>query len=186
MARDPDALKIGKWAATGDVEDPEDGGIDWSIGWDISHSQPGGSLPKREHLNELHREVTALGVEVNVHGAGLEWDSSISYEHPALVTGSDALLYVSVRDSTNVDPVTDSGESHWKPLHTSLPNASATVLEVWPESHWPGFALRQADVFLVLYGMVVYAIRFNNQLLHRQSTLGKRRLGENRGFRPSF
>ena len=42
MARDPDALKIGKWAATGDVEDPEDGGIDRSIGWDISHSQPGG------------------------------------------------------------------------------------------------------------------------------------------------
>ena len=21
------------------------------------------------------------------------------------------------------------------------------VLEVWPESHWPGFALRKADVF---------------------------------------
>ena len=21
------------------------------------------------------------------------------------------------------------------------------ILEVWPESHWPGFALRQADVF---------------------------------------
>ena len=53
-------------------------------------------------------------MEINVHGAGLEWDSSISYEHPALVTGSDALLYVSVQDSTNVDPVTDSGESHWK------------------------------------------------------------------------
>ena len=65
-------------------------------------------------------------MEINVHGAGLEWDSSISYEHPALVTGSDALLYVSVQDSTNVDPVTDSGESHWKPLNTSPPNASAT------------------------------------------------------------
>ena len=38
----------------------------------------------------------------------------------------------------------------------------------------------------VLYGMVVHVIRFNNQLLHRQSTLRKRRLGENRGFRPSF
>ena len=63
---------------------------------------------------------------MNVHGAGLEWDSSISYEHPALVTGSGALLYVSVQDSTNVDPVTDSGESHWKPLNTSPPNASAT------------------------------------------------------------
>ena len=23
---------------------------------------------------------------------------------------------------------------------------SAFALEVWPESHWPGFALRQADV----------------------------------------
>ena len=126
MARDPDALKIGKWAATGDVEDPEDGGIDRSIGWDISHSQPGGSVPKREHFNELHREVTALGVEINVHGAGLEWDSSISYEHPALVTGSDARLYVSVQDSTNVDPVNDSDESHWRPLNTPPPNASAT------------------------------------------------------------
>ena len=124
MARDPDALKISKWAATGDVQDPEDGGIDRSIGWDISYSQPGGSLPKREHINELHREETALGVEINVHGAGLEWDSSISYEHPALATGSDALFYVSVQDSTNVDPVTDSGESHWKLLNTSPPNAS--------------------------------------------------------------
>ena len=100
-------------------------------------------MPKREHLNELedtggrwdrplywlgHQPPPggSLGVEINVHGAGLEWDSSISYEHPALVTGSDALLYVSVQDSTNVDPVTDSGESHWKPLNTSPPNASAT------------------------------------------------------------
>ena len=32
----------------------------------------------------------------------------------------------------------------------------------------------------VLYGMVVHAIRFKNPLLHRQSTLRKRRLGENR------
>ena len=32
----------------------------------------------------------------------------------------------------------------------------------------------------VLYGMVVYAMRFKNPLLHRQSTLRKRRLGENR------
>ena len=71
-------------------------------------------------------------------------------------------------------------------VFVSRNESSDRLLEVWPESHWPGFALRQADVFLVLYGMVVYAIRFNNQLLHRQSTLGKRRLGENRGFRPSF
>ena len=133
MARDPDALKISKWAASGDVEDPEDGGIDRDIGWDASHSQPGGSLPKREHINEILREVTALGVEQNVHGAGLEWDSSISYEHPAWVTGSDARLYGSVQDSTGVDPVGDDDKSHWRPLIDSdtgvivpPPNASAT------------------------------------------------------------
>ena len=66
MARDPDALKISKWAASGGVEDPEDGDIDRDIGWDASYSQPGGSLPKREHINEILREVTALGVEQNV------------------------------------------------------------------------------------------------------------------------
>ena len=27
------------------------------------------------------------------------------------------------------------------------PNKSVASLEVWPESHWPGFALREADVF---------------------------------------
>ena len=26
------------------------------------------------------------------------------------------------------------------------PKPVVVVLEVWPESHWPGFALRQADV----------------------------------------
>ena len=25
--------------------------------------------------------------------------------------------------------------------------AAVIALEVWPESHWPGFALREADVF---------------------------------------
>ncbi len=28
-----------------------------------------------------------------------------------------------------------------------LPATLALRLEVWPESHWPGFALREADVF---------------------------------------
>ena len=37
-----------------------------------------------------------------------------------------------------------------------------------------------------LYSMIVYEIRCENPLLHRQSTLRKRRLGENRGSRPHF
>ena len=52
--------------------------------------------------------------------------------------------------------------------------------------NWPGFALRPwgSRRNPVLYGMVVYAMSFKNPLLHRQSTLRKRRLGE--GFRPDF
>ncbi len=40
-------------------------------------------------------------------------------------------------------------------------------LEVWPESHWPGFALRQTRRIIVLCGMIVSVIQFNNPLLHR-------------------
>ena len=115
MARDTDALKLEKWAASGDVQDPEDGGVNRSTGWDATYSQPGGKLPKREHLNEILRELSAQGVELNTRGL-LDWDSSVSYVHPAFVVGSDARLYVSVRDNSNVDPTTDSGEDDWKPL----------------------------------------------------------------------
>ncbi len=40
------------------------------------------------------------------------------------------------------------GEGYWEFQVPSPgdPGAYYLVLEVWPESHWPGFALRQADV----------------------------------------
>ena len=112
MARDPDALLIEKWAATGDVQDPEATGIDRETGWDATYSQPGGPTLESAVLNELLRELTALGVEVNQHGL-LEWDSRVSYLHPAMVMGSDGRLYVSVYHSTGVDPVTDTTETGW-------------------------------------------------------------------------
>ena len=121
MARDADALKIQKWAATGDVQDPEDGGLLRSTGWDATYSQPGGNLPKREHINQLFRELSAQSVEVNVHGGGLEWDSSISYEHPAMVMGSDARPYVSVQNSVGADPTSDIINSHWALLESQGP-----------------------------------------------------------------
>ena len=125
MARDADALKIQKWAATGDVQDPEDGGLLRSTGWDATYSQPGGNLPKREHINQLFRELSAQGVEVKVHGAGLEWDSSISYEHPAMVMGSDARPYVSVQNSAGADPTSDIINSHWALLESQGPAGRA-------------------------------------------------------------
>ena len=49
-----------------------------------------------------------------------------------------------------------------------------------------GFHATPSRRIIVLCGMTVSVIRFKNPLLHRQSSLRKRRLGENRGFRPSF
>ena len=112
MARDADALKIEKWAATGDVQDPEDGGLSRSIGWDATFSQPGGPTLGRAVFNELVRELTALGMEANAHGL-LEWDESVSYVHPATVMDSDGRLYVSVYHSTGIDPVSDTAETAW-------------------------------------------------------------------------
>ena len=113
MARDPDALLIEKWAASGGVQDPEAAGIDRETGWDATYSQPGGPALERAVLNELIREISALGVDINQHGL-LEWHSSVSYLHPAMVMGSDGKLYVSVYHSTGVDPVSDTGNTAWE------------------------------------------------------------------------
>ena len=49
-----------------------------------------------------------------------------------------------------------------------------------------GFRATPDRRIIVLFGMIISVIRFKNPQLHRQSSLRKRRLGENRGFRPSF
>ena len=49
-----------------------------------------------------------------------------------------------------------------------------------------GFRATPSRRIPVLYSMVMYIIRVKNPLLHRQSTLRKRRVGENRGSRPDF
>ena len=121
--RDNDALQIRKWAATGDVATPESVGIDRAEGWDIQYSTPGGNLPEREVINQVLREISALGDEVNQHGCGLPWDSRISYLHPASVMGSDGMLYQSVQDSTNQDPTTDTSDTYWQQVGITLSDA---------------------------------------------------------------
>ena len=60
----------------------------------------------------------------------------------------------------------------------------------WPRSlagkPLAGFRATPDRRIIVLFGMIMSVIRFKNPQLHRQSSLRKRRLGENRGFRPSF
>ena len=129
MARDTDALKVPKWAASGDVEDPASGSLPYAGGWTSTYSSSGGALPKREHFNWLFRVLGALGVEINTHGGVLEWDSTIAYDHPALVMGSNNVVYKSVRDSTNRNPTTDTGDD-WLvlvPAAAAAPNASTTT-----------------------------------------------------------
>ena len=113
MTRDSDALQIEKWAASGDVATPESQGLTRASGWPVAYSQAGsGKTPEREVVNQLFRELTALAVELNTRGL-LEWDSSVSYVHPALVVGSDGRPYRSVRNSQGVDPTTDTGDD-WR------------------------------------------------------------------------
>ena len=123
MARDADALRIRKWAVSGDVQTPEDRQLDRSVGWPADFSQPGGRKLSREVVNEIFRELSALGVEINIHGCLLEWDASVSYIHPALVIGSDDNVYASLQNSTGIDPASDTDGSHWK-LFPPIPNAS--------------------------------------------------------------
>ena len=119
MARDPDSLKIRKWAENGNVADPSTVGITRSDGWGTDYSAPGGKTPEREVFNELFRELTAMLVEINKRGV-LEWDGGIFYGHPAAVMGSDGQVYLTVAGSFNVDPVSNTARSAWTPLLGSM------------------------------------------------------------------
>jgi len=113
--RDQDAIQIEKWAATGDVETPENNGLTRSVGWPSSYSQVGGDTLSREVHNQIFREITGALNELNTRGGILPWDMAISYVHPAQVYGSDGIIYVSVRNNTGVNPTTDADASDWKP-----------------------------------------------------------------------
>ena len=117
MARDADSKLIRKWAATGDVSTPESVSLVRATGWPSSYSDEGGDTPRRRVFNQLFRELTALAVEINQSGL-LEWDTGISYVHPALVFGSDDMVYVSLQDSQGQDPVSDTTNTYWEPLRT--------------------------------------------------------------------
>ena len=112
MARDADALRISKWAATGDVQTPEDRGLTRAIGWPADFATPGGRQPTREVFNQLFRELTALAHEINTRGL-LDWDASVTYVHPALVREPlSGTIYTSAQGSTNRNPATDNG-TYW-------------------------------------------------------------------------
>ena len=143
---DVDAVKIRKWAETGDRIDPDDAtltpALDRAMGWPDSFSDPQGDTPRRQVFNQLLAEVTAGVLEVIQHGGMLPWDSRITYSHVAHVTGSDGRIYRSVQGSLNEDPVTDASNTYWVVVIDTvsgtiapgaIPNASETAAGV---SEW--------------------------------------------------
>ena len=116
MARNQEGIQTTIWASSGDTDITRI--TDRTEGFDRTYSTPldaGGKAPAREEFNAILNEIYAFIADVNVHGL-LEWDSSISYDHPAHVVGSDNVIYKSVRDNSNVDPTTDTDDSDWTPL----------------------------------------------------------------------
>ena len=131
MARDTESLKIAKWADSGDRTTPEDDGLTRATGFPSSYSQANGDVPSREVENQFRREITGALVDIFLHGI-LEWDSAQDYTHPAIVWGSDNVLYVSVQDSgpssTAQDPTSDTADTYWAAFTvTSLPASSITT-----------------------------------------------------------
>ena len=110
MARDSDGIFTEKWADGGDTGEPL--GLDRSEGWPIAYSQPGGNYPTRLLFNLLFLELSALAIELNQNGVGLEYDISIDYVAKAIVRGSDGNRYIATSangPATAVkDPVGDT------------------------------------------------------------------------------
>ena len=139
MARDDDAKRVTtKWAvnategASNDVLFPYTAADPPSPlnpnlpsredGWGSAYSANGAPLPTRQVFNGLFRELSALLVEINGHGI-LEWDSGLTYTHPAFVAGTDSAdgnfagkLYVSVQNSTGQNPGTDTASAYWQQI----------------------------------------------------------------------
>ena len=129
MARDPDALKIRKWAASSSlVQTPEAAGLTRATGLPASYGASD-FLPL-EVWNQIEREVTGAAVEIPQRGI-LEWDAAQRYEHPSWVTGSDGNLYSSVQASGGADPsqnpTTDTNDTYWEAFTVSVSNSSTNA-----------------------------------------------------------
>ena len=103
----------------------------------------------------------------------IEHDDSVDYRNVAALVYEDELFRVKA----------DKVEVVFEPKNHYATEEDARSLAGKPLA---GFCATPDRRIIVLCGMIVSVIRFKNPLLHRQSSLRKRRLGENRGFRPSF
>ena len=84
-----------------------------SQGFDSTYSMRlGGKFPSREQFNHFFAGLCGLANEINKKGAGLNWDATQRYSHPAFVNYNDT-FYVSLQDSLNQLPDTTNSD-FWK------------------------------------------------------------------------
>ena len=96
-------------------------------------------MDKEDRLRLQHIHLTLLAIQHALSGSRhpdmKAWDQWMRAEG-AIAQGS-----------VNIPLTEASPEFHYSlPAEKDLRSLGHEGLEVWPESHWPGFALRQADV----------------------------------------
>ena len=166
-----DALRkfIGKpiWAssATAEIEDPDSiAGLSIALGYDDSYSRQGGQFPEREGFNWLYNVFTALTLEFITRGV-VEWDTAVSYVHPAAVLGSGGELYRSVQNSQGEDPTADTNstywdnttDSGWSPELAAIEDGNRLVLQLASWVGGDGSAPVGAGLFVGTSGLVATA-----------------------------
>ena len=128
--RDNDSLRIRRWADTGDTATPESVGLSRTTGFPSTYSEVGGTPPQLPVWNQKFLEITAMLREITQHGI-LSWDSRLNYQHPAIVLGSDGLLYMTrITNGPRTivqDPTTDMPNQYWAPLDASLFGGQVTA-----------------------------------------------------------
>ena len=129
MARDTDARDIdtvwGSTAGDGSENTVFTTTAQQQAGWGPEYAQTGSEdHPEREVFNWHFKRLSAYAKEGNEHGAGREWDASITYITPAYVFGSDGLLYFSTNKTLDenipsTNPTTD-GQTAWKAFNSDV------------------------------------------------------------------
>lgn len=117
------------WGKDGDRILPENRtpAIDRATGWTAPYGTDGGPKPSRRVFNQLMFEMFSALQEIIQSGV-LEWDTSIAYEHPAIVRASDGNLYESIRDNTGKNPISSPGD--WRVWPSAPVTATTTVAGV--------------------------------------------------------
>ena len=151
MPRDVDSLNLiapeHKWAsdANADILTSLTDGTFQNVtdltrqsGWNDDFSRDGGSKPRRETFNTIFRDNSSNIIELNRHGAGLEWNATISYLHPAIIAyddGNGFRYYISLKGDgvvmsadNNLNRIpSNTSEGFWIDLAAVLRHATTTL-----------------------------------------------------------